>query len=109
MKIKRFNETVTPDDPYGEEDWNDDWNLYVVAIGRDFDVVGYVAARDADEAKQLGLDKGLYDQDLVRYVRVAKIEKGDQRRYLDKENKKYEETKKLKDSILSAIAELSRK
>lgn len=72
MKIKRFNENI---DPYGEEDWENESNLYKIGE-RDKGALGYLIAKSEQDAKNIALDRDWYEDEFRRYIYAQKIKRG---------------------------------
>jgi hypothetical protein len=104
MNIQKFKifEQKKVVDPYGEEDWNDEYSIYQIGIGRDFDVVGYLCARSEDEAKNKAIEENMVPDGLERFTRVHKYEKVSNVP-VSREKSKYELSKYRYESLLKSV------
>ena len=63
-------------DPFGEDEWDDIEEpkfIFIIALGRDYDKVGYVVAEDVERAKEKARYSGMVNRDMHRFIRADKL------------------------------------
>jgi len=107
---KIFEDIEINDDFWEDEDIKDDrpQYIYTVAIGRDYDIIGYILAPDRETAKQKALDMKLTKPDMAIFLRADRINlnnRTEEEGYsikLKKTEKVVREATKIHNSLLSA-------
>ena len=111
--LKHFSTDDNNDENKFEPFYDDNWekpekHIYTIALGRDYDIVGYVVAYDKEDAKQKSLDNGMVEKDMSRFIRADVLEDKYVNNTLKRRKTEAMNANAIYESLLNSINDLNK-